>query len=154
MQIGEQGLPAAQLPAFGDLRLLDLHDEIAAGENVLRTLCNQRARRLIVRILEADTRTGAALHEHLMSRIDELTNARRHQSNTILVNLDLFGDADFHESLRSLRQRLSTARVRKPVAGKLQKLVPRQGEMAEYGGQWPFAARNCRNREGHQMKLD
>src|ERR1700675_4511097 len=104
MQIGEQGLPAAQLLAFGDLRLLDLHNEIGGRKDVLSALRDRRSRRLVVRILEADTRPGGALHQHLMSRIDELANARRHQSNAILVNLDLFGDADFHEPLRSLRQ--------------------------------------------------
>ena len=31
-----------------------------------------------------------------MTGIDEFTNARRHQADSILVDLDLFGDADFH----------------------------------------------------------
>jgi len=41
------------------------------------------------------------------------------------VNLDLFGDADFHESLRA--QALSTVRVLSRATGKLQKLVMNHG---------------------------
>ena len=55
MQIREQGLPAAQLLAFGDLRFLDLHNEIGGRKDVLSALRDRRSRRLVVRILEADT---------------------------------------------------------------------------------------------------
>jgi hypothetical protein len=51
---------------------------------------------LIVRIVESDAGPRAALDQHLMSGIDEFTNARRHQADSVLVDLDLFGDADFH----------------------------------------------------------
>ena len=42
-------------------------------------------------------RAGAALHQHLVPRIDEFANPRGDQTDSILVNLDLFGDSDFHE---------------------------------------------------------
>jgi hypothetical protein len=61
MEICEQGLTAAQLPAFRELRFLDLHDEIGGRKNVFGALRDDRARRLIVRIFEADTGPGAAL---------------------------------------------------------------------------------------------
>jgi hypothetical protein len=47
-------------------------------------------------IAETDAGAGAALNQHLMSRIDEFANARRYQPHPILMNLDLFGDSDFH----------------------------------------------------------
>src|SRR5277367_12858 len=97
MQIGEQGLSAAQLFAFRELRLLDLHDEIHAREDVLGLRSDDGTSCPVVRVLEANARPGAALHQDLVSGVDELTHARGHQADPIFVNLDLFGDADFHE---------------------------------------------------------
>ena len=98
MQIREQGLPVAQLLALRELRFLDLHHEIAARKDVCGALRDDRARRYIVRILEADAGAGAALDEYLMAGIHELSNARGDQPHPIFVNLDLFGDADFHNT--------------------------------------------------------
>ena len=39
---------------------------------------------------------GAALDEHLIARVDQLTDARRRQRNPVLVSLDLSGDPDSH----------------------------------------------------------
>jgi hypothetical protein len=51
---------------------------------------------LIVRVLEADAGPGAALYEHLVSRLDQLVNTRGYQSHAVLVHLDLLGHSDFH----------------------------------------------------------
>ena len=118
-------------------------------------LRDQRARRLIVRILEADARTGAALHQHLMSGIDEFANARRHQSDSILVNLDLFGDADFHGVAPFAAASWGTARVRKPGKPENCKNWSRNRvkwqNMAINGH---FTQETAETAEGHQMKLD
>ena len=68
----------------------------AAAKTSCGALRDDGAGRLVVRILEPDARAGAALHQHLMSGIDEFANARGHQADPVLVNFDLFGDADFH----------------------------------------------------------
>ena len=47
-------------------------------------------------VLEADTAAGAGLDLHLMAPSYELLDPRRHEADTIFVDLDLFGDADFH----------------------------------------------------------
>ena len=63
--------------------------------------CGDRgAGRLVVRVLEADAGSGAALHHDLVSGIDQFPNAGGHQTDPVLVNLDFFGHADFHGLLR------------------------------------------------------
>ena len=47
--------------------------------------------------IEAYAGTGAALHQHLVPRVDEFANSRGHQTHSILMNLDLLGYADFHK---------------------------------------------------------
>ena len=145
--------PLRSMLAFRELRLLDLHDEIGRREDVLAALRDGRARRLIVRVLESDTRPGAALHEHLVSGVDELANARGHQSHPILVNLDLFGDADFHGCCSAFEW--GSARLRARAAGKLQKLAAMGRKSAESAVEWSHRARNCTEpQEAATMKLD
>jgi hypothetical protein len=47
MQVREQGLAAAQLRAFRELRFLDLYDEIGGRKDVLGALRDNRAGRLV-----------------------------------------------------------------------------------------------------------
>ena len=96
VQIGEQRLSGAQQFAFGQLRLLDLDDEIGGARRRRPRAARCRAGGLIVRIVETDARAGAALHQHLVSGVDEFAHPGGHQTDPILMNLDLFGDADFH----------------------------------------------------------
>src|SRR3984957_589572 len=100
MQISKQRLTAAQQLALVQLRFLDLYDEVGGAENILDLPGDRGAGRLVVGVIEAYPRACAALNEDLVSGIDEFANARRHQTHTILVNFDFFGDADFHEPLR------------------------------------------------------
>jgi hypothetical protein len=51
-------------------------------------------------ILEADTGAGSALHQYLVSGVDEFPNARGNQAYSILMYLDLFRHTDFHGTLR------------------------------------------------------
>jgi hypothetical protein len=52
---------------------------------------------LVVRIIEADPRARAALNNDLMARIDEFANARGHQTHSVFMYFDFFGDTDFHK---------------------------------------------------------
>ena len=77
MKIGEEDLPGTQQLALRQLRLLHLHDEIGGREDVGRSRRDARTGRLVVRIIEPDAGSRTALHEHLMSRIDEFAHPGR-----------------------------------------------------------------------------
>jgi len=62
MQIREQGLPLRSCLHSASC-VPDRHHEIAGRKDVCGALRDDRARRYIVRILEADARPGAALDE-------------------------------------------------------------------------------------------
>ena len=96
MQIGEQHLARTQHAAFRDLRLFDLDDHVRAREHVFGAPGDFRAGRLIVRVLEADAGASTGLHQHLMPRVDQLAHAGGHEPDPVLVDLDLFRNADFH----------------------------------------------------------
>ena len=100
MQVGEQDLAGAQHLALGELRLLHLHDHVGAVEDFLRGRDDLRAGGGVRRVVDADARTGRALHEHLMTGRDQLTHTRRHQADAVLVILDLLRDADAHAQPR------------------------------------------------------
>ncbi len=141
MKIGEEDLPGPQQLALRQLRLLHLHDEIGGREDVGRSRRDARTSRLVVRIIEPDAGSRTALDENLMSRIDEFAHPGRHQADSILMNLDLFGDSDFHEMAPS---RLgSHERTLARHVGILQKVVLPGPFMAESAVKWRLSAIKC-----------
>ena len=96
VQIGKQNLPRTQHLALGELRLLDLDDELRATEHVGRRLGNGGARGTILRIVHTDAVPGAGLDDHLMSGSDELPNSGGHQAHTVLMHFDLSRNTDTH----------------------------------------------------------
>ena len=100
MQIGEQDLARGELAALGELRLLDLDHQIRGGEDLGRRCGDLGAGRLVMRVFEADASPGARLNQHLMASIHQFAHTRGDQTHPILMNLDLFGDADLHGELR------------------------------------------------------
>jgi hypothetical protein len=51
MQIGEQDLAVAQLSAFGGQRLLHLHDHLGLREDLVGSVDDARADRLVVGVV-------------------------------------------------------------------------------------------------------
>ncbi len=98
MQVSEKRLAGTQQLAFAQLRLLDLHDQLGRREQVLGALRDAGAGGLIMRILEADSRAGAGLHQDLVTGVHELTDPRGHQADSIFMNFDFFGNTDFHRT--------------------------------------------------------
>ena len=96
VQIGKQNLARAQHLALGELRLLDLDDELRATEHVGRRLGNGGARGAILRVIHADAVPGAGLDDHLMSGSDELADSGGHQAHTVLMHFDLSRNTDTH----------------------------------------------------------
>src|ERR1700722_16673203 len=71
-------------------------------EHSVRIGGDHRARAAVILVATSNTCTGAALYQYRMSRGSQLTNGCRHQAYAILMNLDLFRNADAHCCLPSL----------------------------------------------------
>ena len=105
VQIGEQHLT---LPQHGDLhglRLLHLHDKIGGREHLGGAVHHRGAGGAIGIIGNADASGGVALDRHLVAVDGEFANTGRRKPNTVLVRLDLLGNADPHADLLSVGQR-------------------------------------------------
>ena len=96
MQIGKQHLAGSQLGAFGELGLFDFNDEVGGGKDFGGVRRDARSGALIVPVGEADARAGAGFHQHLMTPLGQIPNARGRQTHPILVDLDFLGYADSH----------------------------------------------------------
>ena len=97
MQIGEEDLAAAQLLALGGERLLDLHDHVGAGEDLLAA-CRRASRPAATYSSSARPATdaGRSLDQNLMAVMDELGHRGGRQADAKFVVLDFLGHADEH----------------------------------------------------------
>jgi hypothetical protein len=86
----------AQHQALRRLRLLDLDDQVAAGEHLGRGGEHLGASALVVPVEQALPRGCVLLNEHLMPVLDGLAHAGGRHADAILVNLDLLRHADAH----------------------------------------------------------
>jgi len=96
VQVGEQHLAVAQHAALDRLRLLDLDDHLGAGEHLGRRADDGRAGALVVGIGRADAGAGLRLHQHRVAVRNDLAHRRRRQADAVLMDLDLFRNADLH----------------------------------------------------------
>jgi hypothetical protein len=101
VQVGEQDLALAQHLPFGRLRLLHLHHQVGIEEHFGRIGDDARAGRFVSRIARADARAGARLHHHLVPMRHVLAHGHRREADAMLLDLDFFGNAHAHDSLRT-----------------------------------------------------
>jgi Lrp/AsnC ligand binding domain len=99
VQVREEHLAGPQQRALGQLRLLDLDDEVAGGKDRGGVRHDLRACRAVVLVAAAHALPGSGLHHHGVAAERELAHRRRHQADPVLVDLDLCGDADAHAEL-------------------------------------------------------
>ena len=96
VQIGEQHLSRPQPLALGGLRLLDLHDHLGPGEQLLGRGHDLRPRRRVIRVGKARTQTRAALDHHLMTMRQRLACRVRCHSDPEFLRLDFPWTSDLH----------------------------------------------------------
>ena len=77
MQISEEDLTLAEQIALGCERLLDLHDQIRGGKDLLVCRGDFCSDSLIVAVVETERRRRIALDNYLMAPFDELMDSRR-----------------------------------------------------------------------------
>ena len=99
MQIGEQHLPRAQLPALDRLRFLHLDHQLGLGEDLGRGLDDRCPRRAVIGIGEARAQPGAGLDDDLMARGDGLMRGGGGDPDAEFLWLDLPGTTDQHDTL-------------------------------------------------------
>ena len=92
VQVGEQLLALAEAVVLGRDRLLDLDDQVGAGEHLVGGGDDGGAGRGVLGVGEARTVAGAALDQHPVSVVDELGHPVRLDGDPVLVVLDLLGD--------------------------------------------------------------
>ncbi len=96
MQIGEQDVVGTEPRPFDGLRLLDLHDHVAVGEDGFGVGDKDRARLAVFGVGEACAQAGAGLDPYLMAVGDVFAHRRGGQADPMFVGLDLAGYADAH----------------------------------------------------------
>jgi hypothetical protein len=96
VEIGEEDFPALEQRALGLERLLDLHDQIGAFENLGRVGCDLRAGRDIVGIRYAGAVACILLHHDAVAAPGELAHRRGHQAHAVFVVFDFLGYSDEH----------------------------------------------------------
>ena len=76
VEIGEEHLALADQLQFAGLRLLDFHDQVGPGEDLLGPADQLGARPQIIVIRQAGAEAGARFDQHLVPAADELLDAR------------------------------------------------------------------------------
>ena len=102
MQVGEQDLPLPELLALGRERLLHLHYQLGAREDRIGPGRDLGAGSDIVAIGQARADARVGLDQDLVALGGELVHGRGDEPHSVLVILDLLGNADQHE--RASRQ--------------------------------------------------
>src|SRR5262245_62146701 len=114
MQIGEEHLPGSELLALRRERLLDLHDQVAAGIDLIGVGHDFGPDRAVIGIVETGSQPGALFDEDLMTVPGQLAHRRRHQTHPIFAFLDFLRHANQHFSNSNVIHR---PRSRKPDEG-------------------------------------
>ncbi|MNT84411.1 hypothetical protein D3C72_2244180 [compost metagenome] len=96
MQIGEEDVVRPQPRPLDGLRLLDLHDHLAVGEDGFGVGDDGRARLPVVGVAEARAQAGAGLDADLMAVGDVFARGGGGQADPVFIGLDLAGHADAH----------------------------------------------------------
>ena len=109
MQVGEQHLVLAQQVAFFRLRLLDLDDHLGGLEDVGGALGDGGADGAIGVVVEADAQPRAGFDQHLVTMVDDLAHAGRHETDPVFVSFDFLRHADQHGSGSLSRAARTTA---------------------------------------------
>jgi hypothetical protein len=94
VQVGDERVPRVQELDLVGLRLLDLDDQPGVGEHRLGVVDDPRALGGVVAIFEGEAVPGAALHEHVVAAIGQLTRTGGRQYHAVLVGFDLGANAD------------------------------------------------------------
>jgi len=96
MQIREQHLAFAQARALNGLRLLDLDDHLRLGKHLIGGRRDRRTRRNVVRVGEANARTGLGFHQYLVALQHEFLDRGGHHADAVFVVFDFLGYTDPH----------------------------------------------------------
>ena len=96
MQVGEQHLPLPEPFVLLGLRLLDLHDHVGLGEDLVGTGRDARARLDESRIVDRRAHARGSLDEHVVSGGGQLTDTFGRGGHPVLVVLDFLRDPDLH----------------------------------------------------------
>jgi hypothetical protein len=117
VKVGEEDLPLAQLLPLDRLRLLDLDDQLGAGEHLVGARNDAPTRRGVGRVAGADAGAGPGLHENLVSAGDVLAHRHRREADAMLLDLDLLRYADTHPGLHWGVAHCHNIQSRKRAAG-------------------------------------
>ena len=123
VEIGEDDLAGPQLRQLGRLRLLDLHDHLRPGVNLVRAGNDLGPGLLVILVGQPGAEPRAGLDQHLVARPGQFLRSHGQHSHAVFVSLDLSGHCDdhgvpFHDGIVSpaiissnvWRRRMSSAR--------------------------------------------
>ena len=96
VKVGEQHLPGPHQSGLLWQRFLDLHHQIALGEQGGVVVYQLGAGLLVIGIGIAGDDPGTALHQHGVSLLHQLIGDRGEQSDPLFLFFDLLGDGYFH----------------------------------------------------------
>ena len=103
MQVGEEHLARTEHLALVGLRLLHLHHELRALEDLRGARRDGRPGGTVLSVVDSDAVARAALDQHFVTVQGELPHARRHEADAVFVHLDLTRNADAHTEIPELR---------------------------------------------------
>ena len=98
MEVGEQGLAAADQGEFLRLRLLHLDHQIGFPKHLGRAVDELCARSGVGFVREAGAGAGSSLDEHGVPGADEFLSAHGQQGHAVFVSLRLPRHADDHDT--------------------------------------------------------
>ena len=81
MQVGKECLPLAKAGPLRRQRLLDLHDQFGAGEDLLRRVDDPGAGGGVVAVVQPDGARRVAFDQHLVPVMDEFAHAEGHEAD-------------------------------------------------------------------------
>jgi hypothetical protein len=97
MKVGKDHLAFLDAGPLDLDRLLDLHDQVGLAPNRVGIGADFCADRRVGRIRKAASLAGPLLDHDAVTRCHQRFSACRHQSDPILVGLDLLRKADLHK---------------------------------------------------------
>ena len=92
-------MPIADEGEFRGLRFLDFDDYLGGGENFLGRIDDAPAGGAIALVVESDGGTGGGLYEYFVATMDGFAHRGWRHPDAVLVDLDLFGNAQSHPDL-------------------------------------------------------
>src|SRR5262245_5968850 len=108
MEIGEQHLPGPELLALGSERLLDLHDQLGAGKNLIGIGRDLGAHGLVIGIGQARAQSRRPLDDDLVAARGQLPHRRGHEADPEFAILDFSRYPDEHDHVSRMSRGLES----------------------------------------------